>query len=161
MDCKSVMGPVTRVLNSGDTAETAINAMAETHDRLIPVVGEDGGYVGMVSAERLMHRLVPRAVTLMRKARCMGFLRERPDELRARLESLNATRLADLLDTKAAAVGEDDALIAAMTLIGEGQAEVPVLDVAGRVAGIISFDGLLKFLEESNGNGNGAGPAAS
>ncbi len=148
MDCKTVMGPVPVPLYADDPAATAIDFMAEKRTGLVPVVDRAGVFVGLLSGDRMMHFLIPRAITMMPGRKRASFLHEDADELQARLDKLRDKTIGDLVDPNVKVVREDTPFIDAMLLISEKQFVVPLLDAANKLVGAISFFTLLHYLRD-------------
>ena len=148
MDCKTVMGPVSVPLYADDPASTAIDFMREKRTGLVPVINRDGTFVGMLSGDRMMHFLIPRAITMMPGRKHASYLQESPAEVQARLDDLRTQTIADLIDPDVKVAREDTPLIDAMMLISEKQFVVPVLDAEDKLIGAISFFTLLHFLRD-------------
>lgn len=148
MDCKTVMGPVAVPLYADDPAGTAIDFMREKRSGLVPVIDRDGKFVGLLSGDRMMHFMIPRAITMMKGKKRASYLRESPAELQARLDRLREQTIGDLVDPDVKVAREDTPFIDAMMLISEKQFVVPVLDKDDRLVGAISFFTLLHFLHD-------------
>ncbi|MBT6096143.1 MAG: CBS domain-containing protein [Rhodospirillaceae bacterium] len=146
MDCKTVMGPVAVPLYADDPASTAIDFMREKRTGLVPVVDREGTFVGLLSGDRMMHFMIPRAITMMRGKKHASYLQESPAELQARLDSLRGQTIGDLVDPDVKVAHEDTPFIDAMLLISEKQFVVPVVDADNKLVGAISFFTLLHFL---------------
>jgi len=158
MDCKSVMGPVPVPLYADDPAGTAIDFMTEKRSGLVPVVDREGTFVGLLSGDRLMHFLIPRAFTMMRGRKRASYFHEDTEELQERLDALREKCIGDLIDPEVKVAREDTPLIDAMMLISEKQFVVPVLDADDHLVGAISLFTLLHFLKDEAERGD-FGPA--
>ena len=148
MDCKTVMGPVAVPLYADDPAATAIDFMREKRSGLVPVIDRDGTFVGLLSGDRMMHFMIPRAITMMKGKKRASYLQESPAELQARLDALREQTIGDLIDPDVKVAYEDTPFIDAMMLISERQFVVPVLDEDNKLVGAISFFTMLHFLKD-------------
>jgi len=157
MDCKTVMGPVAVPLYADDPAATAIDFMREKRSGLVPVIERDGTFVGLLSGDRMMHFMIPRALTMLGGKKRASYLRESAPELQARLDKLREQTIRDLIDPNVKVAYEDTPFIDAMLLISERQFVVPVLDADHKLVGAISFFTLLHFLADEQAKADAAG----
>jgi len=149
MECKDIMRTIDTVICEDDPASSVIDVMVERRIGLIPVVDREGGFVGLLSGDRLMHFMLPKTIHMMRGKKYAGYLRESREELRERLDELRQRPICDLVDRNAQVAYTDTGLIDAMLLITGKQFVVPVLDrETGKLVGAISFFTVLKSLEE-------------
>lgn len=159
MDCKTVMGPVPVPLYADEPAGSAIDFMAEKRTGLVPVTDRDGTFVGLLSGDRMMHFLIPRAITMMRGRKRASYLQESAEEVQARLDALRTKTIADLIDPDVKVAREDTPLIDAMMLISDKQFVVPVLDADDKLVGAISFFTLLHYLKDEQAKADAGGQA--
>jgi CBS-domain-containing membrane protein len=149
MECKDIMGDIKTTICEDDPASTVIDFMMETRIGLIPVVDRDGGFVGLLSGDRLMHFMLPRTIHMMRGKKRAGYIRESREELKDRLEHLKKRPIRDLVDRNVEVAYTDTGLIDAMLLITGKQFVVPVLErETNRLVGAISFFTILDSLKE-------------
>lgn len=64
LTCKDVMGTGQVVLHPTDTVSKAFKLMRQKGIRFLPVVEEDGAYVGVFTSPTLIKLLLPRAMTI-------------------------------------------------------------------------------------------------
>ena len=70
------MRPIETVLYAEDPASTAIGFMWDKRSGLMPVVGRDEVFIGLLSGDRLIHFMLPRQVSMMRDRKYAGYLLE-------------------------------------------------------------------------------------
>ncbi len=152
MDCSTVMAPIRTALYDDETAGTAIDFMVEKHMGLVPVTDREGTFSGLLSGDRLMHFMLPRAVAAMRKIRRgmkhASYLDESQEEMRERLDALRQRTVGELVDREIQTVRPDTPLIDALMLMTHQQYVVPVIDEDGKLLGAISFFSVLYALRE-------------
>ncbi|MEK9723477.1 MAG: CBS domain-containing protein [Rhodospirillaceae bacterium] len=152
MDCKTVMAPIKVSLYADQPAAAAIDFMIEKHMGLVPVIERDGTFAGMISGDRLMGYLLPRALTTMADRRTAmhraSYLQETAEDMNERLDALRERPIGELIDRDIKAAHIDTPLIDALMLVKAKQYVVPVLDDAGRLASAISFFSVLFALRE-------------
>ena len=146
MECRDVMRSIETRLYADEPAAKAIDFMARTHMGLVPVVDREDRFVGLVSGDRLMHLMLPHAVTMMRGEKRIGYLRESRAELRERLDAVRGRTIADVMEQRVETVRPETGLVEAMLLMSNRQYVVPVVDADGALAGAISFFSVLKAL---------------
>lgn len=152
MDCKTVMAPIKTALYADDPAETAIEFMVEKHIGLVPVVDRDGRFAGMLSGDRLMSFLLPRAVTAMhgvkRALKTARYLDESAEDMQRRLDALGERTIGELVDRDVKVARPDTPLVEALMMIRDKQYVVPVVDRDGQLLGAISFFSVLYALRD-------------
>jgi CBS domain-containing protein len=144
------MAPVTVKLYAEDPAGPAIDFMKERHMGLVPVVDKHNRFVGMVSGDRLMHFMLPKALMMLKGKKRMGYLHESREELQERLDELRSRTLGDLVDRDVKAVSPDTPLSEVALLITEKQFVVPVVEADGQLIGAVSFFSVLHWLGQED-----------
>ncbi len=152
MDCKTMMAPIKTSLFADELASKAIDFMVEKHMGLVPVTERDGTFAGLISGDRIMQFMIPKAVSLMNKPqsgmKLASYLDETAEEMQDRLNNVREKSIGELADQNVTTVTPDSPLIDALMLITDKQYVVPVVDSDSKLVGAISFFSVLYGLRE-------------
>ncbi|MBK8510112.1 MAG: CBS domain-containing protein [Candidatus Competibacter sp.] len=138
MTVQTLMNPNPVTLRPTDTVATAADYILKQHLRHLPVVDEQGRYIGTFSIYSLIQLALPKAVTMREGLSNAGFVNEKTPELAQRLRERSNEPVANWL-SKDAVLHVDSSAMDALLLLLKGHVSVPVVDKQSqRLVGMIS-----------------------
>ncbi len=151
MKAKLIMNPNPMTLRPTDTVATAAERILKHHLRHLPVIDEQGRYLGTFSVYSLLKLTLPKAVLDEHGLDNVSFVTESLDDLAQRLGERRDEPVKNWLNVHDVA-HPDTLAMKIMLLMLEGRTtSVPVVDKTdGRLEGIISFWDVLEKLIGEN-----------
>ena len=151
MKANIIMNPHPMTLGPSDTVATAADRILKHHLRHLPVVDEQGRYLGTFSVYSLLKLTLPKAVLDEHGLDNVSFVTESLDDLAQRLGGRRDEPVKNWLNVHEVA-HPDTLAMKIMLLMLEGRTtSVPVVDKTdGRLEGIISFWDVLEKLIGEN-----------
>ncbi len=151
MKAKLIMNPNPMTLRPTDTVATAAERILKHHLRHLPVIDEQGRYLGTFSVYSLLKLTLPKAVLDEHGLDNVSFVTESLDDLAQRLGGRRDEPVKNWLNVHEVA-HPDTLAMKIMLLLLEGRTtSVPVVDKTdGRLEGIISFWDVLEKLIGEN-----------
>ena len=110
LTCRDVMIPTERqkTIHPDDTVAKALEIMRESRARFLPVVDENGGYVGVFTAPTLIKMILPKAALIgmsSESARVpissLSFMDLTKEDFQERISQLNKERVGDNISNAA------------------------------------------------------------
>ena len=89
MTATSIMTQALTLLRPHDTVKDGLRLMHEKKVRTLPVVNEDGGFVGLFGIRQVVHLLLPKAAQIEDGLTDLSFMPDDEDELHARIEAVD------------------------------------------------------------------------
>jgi acetoin utilization protein AcuB len=130
MQVRELMSPGVTTIEAGASCQKAVQRMFQHKVRHLPVVGSDGGLVGVVTDRDLRHHLFARGLF-------------EPDDRRVD-DLLRASPVRDIMSAPVISVAPDEPLeVAARLMLQAKIGSLPVVD-GGRPIGIITETDLLR-----------------
>lgn len=139
MTAQTIMNPNPVALRSMDTVGTAAQYMLAHHLRHLPVVDEEGRYLGIFGIFSLLQLTMPKAVMVNGGLEDVSFLSGGLPELRGRLQEHADELVIDSLRQDVPTVSPDTPLIETVLLLLRTRMALPVvIEETGRLVGTIS-----------------------
>jgi len=153
MTAKSIMSEDLVTVTMDVTVAEALLEMARSKVHNIPVVDDEGAFVGLVSLRRLTHALLPTAARVDAGTFRMdiGFLSDQSDEYLSRLQDIANGPVSELMEKKKKLrfCSPQTPIPKLLQLLSENPTSLPVVIVEGkkkRVVGMVSnWDVLTKI----------------
>lgn len=135
MTAKSIMSTDIVTIKPTDKVADALLLMCEKQVHNIPVIDDNGSFVGLFSLRRLTHSLLPKAAQLDYRLLDLSlhFMPDEPDELLSRLQKIGRQPVSELLEKKRKLrfCTPDTPLPEMLQLLYENPTSLPVLVVKG------------------------------
>ncbi|MEW5728571.1 MAG: CBS domain-containing protein [Pseudomonadota bacterium] len=148
MTCKSIVAPVTATLAKGDSVAEAVKALAAHGFATLPVVDAKGHFLGVFGVRQLLALLLPRAARLGEDDMPdLSFVSDTSEDIKARLKSFAKESVGKAMAPHRT-VRAETALVEAMLLLERGDGFLPVVDEAGKLAGILTAEAVVARLAE-------------
>lgn len=145
LKARDIMTRPVVVAHEDTTLEEAARLMLERDIRCLPVIGEEGALVGILTESDVTGGSTP----LVRSGGALVGGRIRTEGLERAYEEMGTLQTGEVMSTPALAVGEDETITdLALAMIERGVHHVPVLDGSGLLVGIVTRHDLLRILAD-------------
>ena len=140
MTASTVMNVNPTVLRDSDTVATAAHYVMERRYRSVPVVDEKGRYLGAVTVNCLLRKVLPRAAVMEHGLTAIPFVSDSLEDLRRRFKEVENDSVLSCLNDAAAVVHPDTPLLESLLTLYRTRTAVPVVEKdSGRLVGVISY----------------------
>lgn len=152
MTAQTIMNANPVVLHPADTVGTAARYIVSHHLRHLPVVDEEGRYLGLFGIFSLLQLALPKAATLGRGLDSLSFAGDSPQELREHLHTAAGDSVLGSLRQDVPVVHPDTPLMETVLLLLRTRIALPVVEKdTGRLVGMISsWDALQQIIGEED-----------
>lgn len=151
MKAKLIMNPDPMTLRPTDTVATAADRILKHHLRHLPVVDEQGRYLGTFSVYSLLKLTLPKAVLDKYGLDNVSFVTESVEDLAQRLGKRRDEPVKNWINIHEVARPDTHAMEIMLLMLHGRTTSVPVVDKAtNRLEGIISFWDVLEKLIGEN-----------
>lgn len=151
MKSKLLMNPQPMTLGPNDTVATAAERILKHHLRHLPVVDEQGRYLGTFSVYSLLKLTLPKAVLDKHGLDNVSFVTESVDDLAQRLGRRRDEPVKNWLNIHEVAHPDTHAMEVMLLMLHGRTTSVPVVNKTdNRLEGIISFWDVLEKLIGEN-----------
>ena len=140
MTATSIMDHNPTVVKPTDMIKTAIGYIMDNRYRNLPVVDEDGHYLGSFGVTCLLKNVLPKAVLMKHGLTSVPFLQETLADLHNRLRELENKPVAMCMNTDAVTIPPDTPLVQSLLILYKTRDSLPVVDTdSGKLLGVISY----------------------
>ena len=151
MTARTLMNPDPMTLRPSDTVAVAAARILEHHLRHLPVVDEQGRYLGTFSIYSLLKLTLPQAVLDKHGLDNVSFVTEHVSDLARRLGGRRDEPVQNWLNVHEVAHPNTPAMEIMLLMLHGRTTSVPVVDKeSGRLEGIVSFWDVLEKLTGEN-----------
>jgi CBS-domain-containing membrane protein len=140
MIAADVMNRTPTTLKSTDTIRTASQYIMKYRCRQLPVVDEEGHYVGIFGVNCLLKQVLPKAAIMEKGLESLSFIHEDLSDLHARLQSVEDKPITVCMNTEAFTVPPDHPMLDTLLLLYRTRTSIPVVDPdSGMLLGMVSY----------------------
>ncbi|MEA3278971.1 MAG: CBS domain-containing protein [Pseudomonadota bacterium] len=140
MTAASVMDSHPTVLNPTDIISTAARYIMENRYRNLPVIDEDGRYLGIFGVNCLLRLVLPKAAIMERGLDDVSFIHETVDDLHDRFREVGSQPISVCMNTDIVTVPPDKPLVETLLILYRNKTSIPVVDPKTRkLLGMISY----------------------
>jgi len=140
MNATAIMDPNPTVLRPNDMIRTAIDYIMENRYRNLPVVDDEGRYLGSFGVHCLLKNVLPKAVTMKHGLDNVGFVQQTLADLHHRLVEIEDKPISMCMNTDAETVAPDTPLVESLLVLYHARNSIPVVDPeSGKLLGVISY----------------------
>ncbi|NJN45748.1 MAG: CBS domain-containing protein [Candidatus Competibacteraceae bacterium] len=151
MTAQTIMNSRPVVLRTTDTVGTATQSILAHHLRHLPVVDEEGRYLGIFGIYSLLRLALPRALTLEQGLESVPFFQCTLEELREYLRTQWDSPVTSCLRQDIPLLHPDTSLMDTVLTLLRARIALPVVDrETGKLAGMISSWGALETIVGEN-----------
>ncbi len=135
-------------LKPNQTVKEAMSIFKENDIRSIPVVGDDGQYLGLFGLRHILKKLLPKAVQMKDGLENLDFIEDAVPGIAKRLQKLHSTPVSEVMNPDALTISPDTATWEALRLMALHGSPVSIVNKeTGKFEGLISRQTLLTELE--------------
>ena len=143
MTARQVMNDRPITLQETDRLRDAAEIILTHHFRNVPVVDDTGRYLGVISSNRLLKAILPKAATMDEGMADLSFVKDSIEELRERWEESADLPVTAVMDTEIRTVTPDTSLTETLLELFHNRTSLPVVEEeTGRLVGIVSHWGV-------------------
>ena len=162
--CTRAMVHDVATIKPDQTVEEALTIFRDRDIRNVPVVDDDGKFVGLFGLHQVVLNLLPKAVTMKDGLEKLDFVIDAAPGLAKRLVKLHPVKVSEVLNDNPSVVHCDTPTIEALRMIAmNGSPVVVVEEKTNEFKGIISRETLLanfyQLLEEIDSANDDEGPS--
>ncbi len=133
--------PIT--LRQTDRLRDVAEIILTHHFRNVPVVDDAGRYLGVISSNRLLKAILPKAATLDDGMADLSFVKDTVEDLRERWRDAENLPVMRFIDTSLRTVGPETSLAETLLALYQNRTSLPVVEQpSGRLVGIVSHWGV-------------------
>ena len=140
MTASSVMDSHPTVLKSTDIITTAARYIMEHRYRNLPVVDEEGRYLGVFGVNCLLRLVLPKAAIMDKGLENVPFIRDTLEDLHNRLREVENQPISVCMSKDITTVPPDLPLVQTLLILYRTRTSIPVVDPeTGMLLGMISY----------------------
>lgn len=133
------MDPNPVTLSPEDNIGVAAKCIMQHRYRNVPVVDDDGRYLGIFGVHCLLQLVLPHAAVMEQGLDSLSFVHENVDDLRNRLDEISSEKVRVCIKHEAT-VTPGTPLMDALLMLYRTKTSIPVVEPgSGRLAGMISY----------------------
>lgn len=130
-------------LRETDRLRDAAEIILTHRIRNVPVVDGDGRYLGVISSNRLLAGILPKAATMDEGMADLSFVKDTVEDLRERWREAENLPVAQFIDASLRTVPPDASLAETLLALYQNRTSLPVVErETGRLVGIVSHWGV-------------------
>jgi CBS-domain-containing membrane protein len=133
------MDPNPSTLRPTDVIGTAARCIMDHRYRNLPVVDEEGRYLGVFGVNCLLRLILPKAAIIEQGLTTMPFVRETLGQLHARFNENENQPISVCMNTDIETVQPETPLVETLLILYRSRASIPVVEEGGKLAGMISY----------------------
>lgn len=136
----SVMDPNPTSVRSDDLIGTAARYIMKHRYRNLPVVDEEGRYLGIFGVNCLLRLVLPKAAVMEKGLDGVSFIHETLSDLHERLREVAAEPVSRCMNLDVATLPPDTPLVETLLLLYRTKTSIPVVEPeTDRLLGMISY----------------------
>jgi len=140
MNASEVMDPNPTTLKPSDSIERAAKYIMERRYRNLPVVDDDGCYIGMFGVNCLLKHVIPKAVFIDKGLENVSFIHESLEELFQRFSNVKDLPISLCMNKDVETVKPDTSLTETLLLLYNTKTSIPVVEQDScKLLGMISY----------------------
>ena len=140
MNAASVMDPHPTVLKPTDIIRTAAGFIVEHRYRNLPVVDDEGRYLGIFGVNCLLKLVLPKAAIMEKGLESVSFIKENLADLHQRLREVEEQPISVCMNQEVATVPPDHPLVETLLVLYRNKTSIPVVEPgSGKLLGMISY----------------------
>lgn len=140
MPASSVMDPHPTVLKPTDLISTAARYIMKHRYRNLPVVDDEGHYLGIFGVNCLLKLVLPKAAIMEQGLESVSFIKETLADLHARLREVEDEPVSVCMNQDVTTVPPDHPLVETLLILYRTKTSIPVVDPdSGKLVGMISY----------------------
>lgn len=140
MTAASVMDPNPTWVKPDDLIGTAVKYIMDNRYRNLPVIDDEGRYLGIFGVNCLLRLMLPKAAVMEKGLEKVSFIHETLADIHGRLQEVEKEPVSVCMNTDVATVPPDKPLIETLLILYRTRTSIPVVDPeTGKLLGVISY----------------------
>ncbi len=140
MQASDVMDPNPSTLKPDDSIEYAVKFIRDKRYRSLPIIDENGCYIGMFGVNCLIRQVIPKAVFMHRGLENVSFIHESLDELYDRFAAVKDEPIITCISMNVKSVSPDTPLTDTLLQLYDTRLSIPVVEPGtNKLLGMISY----------------------
>ncbi|MES9913530.1 MAG: CBS domain-containing protein [Candidatus Sedimenticola sp. 20ELBAFRAG] len=140
MNASAVMDPHPTTVKPTDKIKKAVKFIMENRYRNLPVIDENGCYLGVFGVNCLLKLVLPKPVLMEQGLKNISFIHESLHDLHERLREIEDEDVTICMSTDITTVSPDTPLLETLLILYENRVSIPVLDPDScKLLGMISY----------------------
>lgn len=136
----SVMDPKPTFVRPDDRIATAANYIMKHRYRNLPVIDDEGRYLGIFGVNCLLRSVLPEAVVMEHGLKEVSFMSDTLADLHERLREVENEPISLCMNTDVDTVPPDKPLVETLLILYRSKTSIPVVDPdTGKLVGMISY----------------------
>ena len=136
----SVMDPHPTSVKPDDLVSTAAAFIMKHRYRNLPVIDDEGHYLGIFGVNCLLRLVLPKAAVMEQGLTEVSFIHENLSDLHNRLREVEAQPVSVCMNTDIATVPPNKPLVETLLILYRTKTSIPVVDPeTGKLLGMISY----------------------
>ncbi|MEN8214204.1 MAG: CBS domain-containing protein [Pseudomonadota bacterium] len=156
MTAKQLMSPDPVTALADERVSDALVKMCHKHIHNLPVMDNDGNFLGLFGLRNLLHALLPKAATITPALQSLDFLTDNLEEVTQTLEDIADQPVANYLDNENLILCRtNEPIMEVIRKLYEAPTSLPVVLVASdgaRLVGMISHWDILEYISAQIGD---------
>lgn len=136
----NIMDPQPSVLHPDDRIGPAIDTIMKNRYRRLPVIDDEGRFVGVFGVSCMLRLLMPKAVVMEKGLESAPFVRDSLSDLHRRLEKVKDEPISICMHEEMVRVSPDTPILETLLTLYKTRASLPVVDPeTGILVGVVSY----------------------
>lgn len=136
----NIMDPQPSVLHPDDRIGPAIDTIMKNRYRRLPVIDDEGRFVGVFGVSCMLRLLMPKAVVMEKGLESAPFVRDNLSDLHRRLEKVKDEPISICMHEEMVRVSPDTPILETLLTLYKTRASLPVVDPeTGILVGVVSY----------------------
>lgn len=136
----TIMHPHPKVLHPTDKISTGVRYIMKYRYRRLPVVDDEGRFMGVFGVNCLLRLVLPRAVVMDKGLDSVPFVRDSLADFHRRLQAVEDEPVSLCMRDEMVRVSPDTPLLETLLMLHKTRASLPVVDPdSGKLVGVISY----------------------
>ena len=136
----NIMDPHPSVLHPDDRVGPAIDTIMKNRYRRLPVIDDEGRFVGVFGVSCMLRLLMPKAVVMEKGLESVPYVRDNLSDLHRRLEKVKDEPISMCMHEEMVRVSPDTPILETLLTLYKTSASLPVVDPeTGILVGVISY----------------------
>ena len=140
MSASEVMDPAPTTLKPDDLIGTAADCILENRYRNVPVIDDEGKFMGIFGVNCLLKMTLPQAAIMHKGLEKLTFIHETIEDLLERFNDIRDKPVSTCIDEDIVTVPPEHPLLETLLLLYRNKTSIPVVDPDSRkLLGMISY----------------------
>jgi acetoin utilization protein AcuB len=136
----TIMDPHPSVLHPTDKISTGVDCIMKHRYRRLPVIDDDGQFVGVFGVTCLLRLVMPKAVVMDKGLESAPYVRDSLSDFHRRLKEVEDEPISLCMQDEMVRLSPDTPLLETLLTLYKTRASLPVVDPqTGKLLGVVSY----------------------